>query len=655
MGIAADLSIIIIVGLAGGLIARQLKQPLILGYILAGVLVGPHMGVLPVEAVHEIEKLAEIGVALLLFTLGLEFSFKSLKQVRSVALIGGPIQILLTMLFGYILGSWLGYDRTESFWFGGVISLSSTMVILKTLMSQGRIGKLSSRVMIGILLVQDLAFVPLMILLPKLGSDGGGTLDILKSLLTGVVFIGLMVILGTRAIPRFMRFIAVGNSRELFLLAVTALGLGIGYLTYLVGLSYALGAFVAGMVLSESDYVHQALGNIIGLRDLFVLLFFVSVGMLFDPAYLVSNWSKVLLVVLIVMVGKGLIFGLIVPAFGYRNVVPLAAALGMMQVGEFSFVLARVGVSVGQIGPDLYDLILNIAIISMVATPLISGLTTPIYALYRKHWPHEPYETINLSDHAIAGHIVIAGCGRVGRHISQILSGLEQEVLLIELDQHRIGEARERGIPLIYGDATNEIVLEAAGVKEARLMIITLPNAISTGDIVTQVRNMNPDLHIVARAQGMEHLQELHEQGVYEVVQPEFEAGLEMTRQALLHLDFLPGSIQQLSDTVRREIYAPLYMERENIDTLGQLLSMPHGLELSWVEIKKGHPYCGRSIGELQIRSETGVSVVAVKREDKIFPTPPVDFIFQPGDVLGVIGEAENLESFQRSFNGTES
>ncbi len=650
MGIAADLSIIVIVGLAGSLIARQLKQPLILGYILAGVMVGPHMGVLPVTAVHEIEKLAEIGVALLLFTLGLEFSFKSLKQVRQIALIGAPIQIILTMLFGYILGHWLGYSRTESFWFGGVISLSSTMVILKTLMNQGRMGKLSSRVMIGILLVQDLAFVPLMILLPKLGSDSGGFLDIMKSLLLGAVFIALMVILGTRTIPRFMRFIAVGNSRELFLLAVTALGLGVGYLTYLVGLSFALGAFVAGMILSESDYVHQAMGNIIALRDLFVLLFFVSVGMLFDPGYLISNWATVLLVVILVMVGKGLIIGLIIPVFGYRNVIPLAAALGLLQVGEFSFVLARVGVSVGQIGTDLYDLILNTAIISMVATPLISGLTTPIYARWRKFRPQEPYDTINLSDHAFDGHIVIAGCGRVGRHISNILTSLDQEVVLIELDHVRVGDAREQGRSLIYGDATNEIILEAAGIKRAKLMIITLPNAISTGEIVSQVRKMNSNLHIVARAEGMEHLQELHGQGVYEVVQPEFEAGLEMTRQALLHLNFLPGAIQQLSDNIRREIYAPLYTEREDVETLAQLLALPHGVGLSWLELKAGHPYCRRSISELHIRTETGVSVVAVKRAGQIHPTPPADFIFQESDVLGVIGEGEKLDAFRKSY-----
>lgn len=650
MGITADLSIIIIVGLVGGLVARQLTQPLILGYILAGILVGPQMGILPITALHEIEKLAEIGVALLLFTLGLEFSFRDLKQVRAVALIGGPIQIILTMVLGFFLGQSLGYGRMESFWLGGVVSLSSTMVILKTLMSQGRIGTLSSRVMIGILLVQDLAFVPLMIVLPKLGSDGGGLLDIGKSLLMATVFIAVMVILGTRTIPRFMRFIAAGNSRELFLLAVTALGLGVGYLTYLVGLSYAFGAFVAGMVLSESDYGHQALGNIISLRDLFVLLFFVSVGMLFDPTYLVSNWKKVVSVVMLIMVGKGIILGLIIPAFGYRNVVPLAAALGMMQVGEFSFVLARVGVSTGQVGADLYALILNTAIISMVATPLISGLTTPIYTAWQRRGKQEPIETIHLPRHELEEHVVIAGCGRVGRHISRILRSLDQEVVLIEVDHVRVEEARQHGRPLIYGDAANEIILKAARIEHAKLMIITLPNAITTSEIVAQVHRMNPDLHIVARAQGMQHLLELHEQGIYEVVQPEFEAGLEMTRQALLHLNFSPGSIQKLSDAVRRKVYAPLYMEREDVETLAHLLALPHGLEISWIELSEGHSYCGASISDLQIRTRTGVSVVAVKRKGQIYPNPEAGFIFHVGDVIGMMGEQQQLERFQYTF-----
>ena len=259
MGIAADIAIIVVGGLIGGLIAHRLRQPLIIGYILVGVLLGPNTGGLTVSSVHDIELLAEVGVALLLFALGLEFSLKELRPVRRIALIGTPVQMLLTILLGLAIGKALGWTVISSIWFGAMIALSSTMVILKTLASQGRLGTLSSRVMIGMLIIQDLAIVPLMIILPQLNDPEAGLPVLGLAALRAAAFLAAMILVGTRVIPRLMATIARWNSRELFLLAVTAMGLGIGYVSYLMGLSFAFGAFVAGLVLSESEYAHQAL------------------------------------------------------------------------------------------------------------------------------------------------------------------------------------------------------------------------------------------------------------------------------------------------------------------------------------------------------------------------------------------------------------
>ena len=288
MGIAADIVIIVVASLLGGLLAQRLRQPLVLGYILAGAAVGPY-GFAVVSDMHEIELLAEIGVALLLFALGLEFAFRDLMPVRAIALVGTPIQIAVTIAYGFGLGTWLGWDWRSALWLGGLISLSSTMVVLRTLMSQGRMGTLSSRVMIGVLIVQDLAVVPLMIILPQLHDPQTGLALLGLAALKAALFLALTIGVGVRWLPRLMVTIAGWNSRELFLLSITAIGLGIGYATHLVGLSFALGAFVAGMVLSESDYGHQALSDILPLRDLFGLLFFASVGMMFDPAFLVDH------------------------------------------------------------------------------------------------------------------------------------------------------------------------------------------------------------------------------------------------------------------------------------------------------------------------------------------------------------------------------
>ena len=334
MGIAADIITIVVAALIGALIAQKLKQPLILGYIAAGIVVGPYTGGITITDSHEIELLAEIGVALLLFALGLEFSLRELKPVRKIALIGTPIQILLTMAFGYGIGYFLGWSPVDSIWFGALVSLSSTMVTLKTLMSHGWIGTLSSRVMIGMLLVQDLAVVPMMIVLPQVADPSIGLPLIGVAFAKSVVFLLLMFIIGTRLLPWILSIVAHWNSRELFILTITALGLGIGYATYLFGLSFALGAFVAGLVLSESDYGHQALSDIIPLRDIFALLFFTSVGMLLDLDFLFSNIRTILLLLLVISIGKGVIFSLLAVIFSYRNIVPLALGFGLFQTPQ---------------------------------------------------------------------------------------------------------------------------------------------------------------------------------------------------------------------------------------------------------------------------------------------------------------------------------
>ncbi len=648
MGIASDISIIIIAGLLGGMIALLIRQPLILGYILAGIAVGPYTQGITVTEVRDIELLAEIGVALLLFALGLEFSLKDLKPVRSIALIGAPLQMLLTMAWGYVIGRFLDLEPVEAIWLGALVSLSSTMVILKTLMSQGRLGTLSSRVMIGILIVQDLAIIPMMIILPQLNNPEGGLTVLGLAALKAVIFLVGMIFLGTNVFPPFMAWIAKSNSRELFLIAIIAMGLGIGYVGHLFGLSFALGAFIAGLVLSESEYGHRALSSIIPVRDVFALLFFVSVGMLFDPAFLVSNWNTVLMLVLLVSLGKALILGMMAPIFGYHNVVPLAVALGLFQVGEFSFVLARVGISTNSISRDLYSLVLNTAIITMALTPIISGLTTPLYALRKRWFRHEPYQSVNLPQSGLHGHVVIAGAGRVGRYIAQVLQRLDLDFVLVELDYRRVEQAKSCDFPIIYGDAAQEVVLKAAGIGEARLLLITLPDDVTRQAIVAHVQRINPDLHIVARAEGPQQLRELIKQGAYEAVQPHFEAGLEFTRQALLHLNIPATEIQKFTDRIRKELYAPIYQKQGESETLLRLKGAMHLLELSWVALPGGSPLIGQTVKELDIRNRTGASVVGVMRDGTMHANPRADYGFSRGDLVAVIGDAAQLAAFEK-------
>ncbi|MBL7026172.1 MAG: cation:proton antiporter [Candidatus Marinimicrobia bacterium] len=655
MGIAADISIIVIAGLIGGLIAQQLKQPLILGYILAGILVGPFSPGIGITDIHNIELLAEIGVALLLFTIGLEFSLKDLKPVRYIALLGTPLQILLTMGFGYVLGRFFGFDSNESIWLGALISLSSTMVIIKTLSNQRRLGTLSSRVMIGILLVQDLAIVPLMIILPQLSSPEHSFANLGWAVLRATIFLTGMIVLGTRIMPRFMKFIAISNSRELFLLAVTAMGLGIGYGTYLFGLSFALGAFVAGLVLNQSEYAHKALSDIISIRDLFALLFFVSVGMLFDPLHFIDNWKTVVLFILLISIGKALIFLMITPLFKYHNIIPIAVSLGLFQVGEFSFVLARVGQSTHSISNELYALVLNVAIVTMVLTPTISGFTAPLYSLLRKKFKYEDHQRLNFPKGSLHDHVVIAGAGNVGQYIAQILSRLGRKFVLIELDFRKVEQVKKLKYSVIYGDASQPIVLNAARVDSARLLIITTPAHATTMAIVNHMHQINPNLHMVARAEGREQIENLAKSGVYEVVMPNFEASLEITRQALLHLDLPPGVIMKYTDSIRHELYASRYVKRNEQTVLKQLMDAAHLLDLSWVTLAKGSSLLEKTIRESAIRSVTGVTVVGLMRDGVVFPNPEGDTCFEQGDMLAIMGDIHQIAAFKNLAEGEQN
>ena len=646
MGIATDLILLVVSAFFSGLLMQRLGQPLILGYILTGIAFGPYTGGFALTSVHEIELLAEIGVALLLFALGLEFSLKDLKPVKKIALIGTPIQILLTIAMGYGIGQWMGLDAKTSLWLGALVSLSSTMVLLKTLMNQGWLGTLSSKVMVGMLIVQDLAVVPLIVLLPMLNNPALGWISLEIAILKTVLFLAGMILFGTRLLPRIMRHIANLGSRELFLLAITAIGLGVGYLTYLVGLSFAFGAFVAGMVLSESDYGHQALSDIIPVRDLFGLLFFASVGMLLNPTFLLDHWEQVLILVLIVSLGKGIIFALLARIFKYGNVVPLAVGLGLFQVGEFSFVLAQVGVSTNSISHEVYSLVLTTAIITMFLTPLISGQTARLYALHKRWFKHEALDSINFPKSGFRNHVIIIGGGRVGFRIAQVLKRLNVPLLIIELDQLRVDRAKNADIPVVYGDASHEVVLEAAETSLARLLIITSPEVVIAQTIVQRVRKVNAEIQVIARAPGIEFLEEFKKLNISEVVIPEFEAGLEMARKALVHLHIPAAKIQHYTESLRQDLFASFFSENAEDKIMEQLQTAEHQFDLQWILIKPGSELVGITIGEAEIRTKTDSSVVGVIRDDILEPNPDANFRFQENDRAAIIGTDNSRETF---------
>jgi len=557
LGIASDFVLIVLAALIGGLVARALRMPLLVGYVAAGVLIGPHTAGPTVVQVHDIELLAEIGVALLLFSLGLELSFRDLQPVRRVALIGGPIQIVVTCAFGaFAAAKGLDMPVTQAIWFGAMISVSSTAVVLKMLSAAGVTSTLASRVMIGLLVIQDLAVVPMLVVLPQLGDVNHLFGNLIKAIGVAAALLAGVVILGTWLLPKLLRLILGWGSRELFLVSVVAIGVGVGYASQSVGLSFALGAFVAGLVLSESEFSHQALSDVVPIRDIFGLLFFVSVGMLIDPAYVLGHAGQIAAVVLLTFLGKSLIFGAVARAFGYVNMAPWIVGLGLSQIGEFSFVLARSGVTSGMLSKPTYDLALTCTVLTMALSPLVANLALPLGRAWRS-WgtPVQVPVRIESLDDALHGHVIVAGYGRGGKAAARILRRAGIPVVVVELSHPAFRGAVEDGFSGIWGDITSEQILNAAHVERARTLLLTVPDQSTIHLSVEQARRVNPTIVTIARAVRTHHVSELRSLGVDVVVQPEFEGGVEMVRQVLVQYNADDPATSHLVSEARSEFY----------------------------------------------------------------------------------------------------
>ena len=558
LGVGLDLVIVLATALAGGMLARLLRLPVILGYLIGGIAVGPH-GFGLVHDLGTINTLATIGVILLLFTLGLEFSLKEVMRVGRIAILGGIVQILLTAAVGLALGRLVGFTMLEAVFFGFLIALSSTMIVLKTLMERGELDSGHGRIMIGILLVQDLSVVPLMIIMPAIGEGGEVWLSLGVAVLKAIVFIGVMLVLGMWGLPWLLRRVAAGRSRELFLLTVVTLCLAAAFGTYFFGLSAAFGAFVAGLLISQSAFARQAFADIVPLRDTFVALFFVSLGMLVDLHFVVDNVAIIAVVVTVIIVAKFIICSLIPWFFGYSPKTVLFVGMGLIQIGEFSFVLAGVGVEAGLISSYIYSLTLTSAIVTMLLTPFALGFASFLYRRLSqgerlgKLLARRPDPGWQDKQWQLSGHAVICGHGRVGSTLARVLERRRLSYLVIDLNPQVISRLHSEGVPCIYGDAANPEILAHAQLDKARVLVCTFGDFIAVELTTRNALRVNPRLDIVARVPRDADVELLKGIGVSELVRPEFEASLEITRHTLHRFGVTSPEIQHILSGLRRE------------------------------------------------------------------------------------------------------
>jgi CPA2 family monovalent cation:H+ antiporter-2 len=641
------------------LIVSRLGLPPVVGYLVAGILLGPHVLGHLTESTT-ISSLAEIGVLLLMFTIGLEFDTRYFMRIRRVALGGGALQIGLTLLAGLAAMPLFGLPLSASLVIGCVLALSSTAVVLKSLMDHGTLDSMAGRLSVGLLVFQDLSVVPMMILLPV---SAGSTRSIVLNLVTAAARAGFLLaitlLLSRRVMPRFLHLTASSRSQEMFLLVTLTLCLGMAWISHLLGVSYALGAFLAGIILGGTEYAHQMSANVVPFRDVFAGVFFVAMGMLFDPQATFAAWPQVLTLLLIIIIGKTLLTAVSVAAFGFPLPVALQVGLNLAQVGEFSFLLALTGWQVGLLTEAMYKTVIAAAVISMLLAPLLTrwspalssalaratGGLLPAWERLARRYERAVLDVMVPPPHggAPSRHAVILGYGTVGRALGDVLLSNGVPFVALELDPDTVREARRRGHPVLYGDAGSDDLLRRCGVERARMVLVTLPEPIMARHVIRAARALNPGLFILARGRRASEDEPLYADGADEVIHETFEVGIEFIARVLRRMHVPKQEIERQIGRVRSGRYE--IFRRRDFEPLpiGDIRGTLDSLRVEFLAIPADSPLAGRSLKDAGIRETTGALVLAVIRAGEVVHSPDAWFTLQAGDTILVSGAVEQV------------
>jgi len=646
-GVLANLLVIFTASIAVVFVFHQFRLPSIAGFLVAGALIGPY-GLNLISDIGTVQALAEIGIVLLLFTIGIEFSLVHLASMRRLMFLAAPIQVGGVLLIAWLGAMLVGLSWQQGMFWGFLFSLSSTAIVLKTLAERGDSDSIHGRATIGILVFQDLAVVPMMLLTPILGgqSEGGG-LAILLTLGKSVLVVGLVIAAAWYLVPKVLGHIVRSRSRELFLLTIIVSCLGIAWLSSLGGLSLALGAFIAGLVISESEYSHQAMAEVLPFRDSFNSLFFVSIGILMDWRVLFSHPLPVaglLVTVLLVkfVAGAGAVLLAEIPV---RSAIMVGIALA--QVGEFSFLLAQQGQESGFLRGDPYQVFLAVSVLSMIVTPFLMQwsphLARRVEAWQRlHHWL--PTRTaahvlqtegkqIRLKD-----HVIIVGYGLNGRNLARVLGETEIPYLALDLDGDTVSRESKHGVPVYYGDGTNPNVLRHMRIDDAKVLVVAISDPFITRRAVQVAKGLNPKLHVVVRTRYLRELEELHQLGADDVVPEEFETSIEIFALVLRTYKLPQHFVMEKAKQIRREGYALL--RRSELPELAHHLrgGTLADAAVETCRIDDDSPAQGKTLAEIALGLRTGASVIAWTRAGVTQANPSEKTRLMAGDIVVLIG-----------------
>jgi CPA2 family monovalent cation:H+ antiporter-2 len=618
------------------------------GFLVAGAALGPH-GFGMIREIREVELLAEIGIILLLFTIGLEISLKNLKRIRSAVLGGGLSQVLLTLLVTAAIAYPFTHKLNESLFAGFLVALSSTAIVMRMLLDRAEMDSPHGRLSMGILIFQDLCVVPLMLLVPILAGNQGSFLELLWTMVKSATILFLVIFSARWLVPNLLHQIVRTRSRELFVITIILLCLGTALLTSKLGLSLALGAFLAGLIISESEYAYQAISDILPFKDSFNGLFFISVGMLMNLGFLGKHPTTILSVVVIILLLKSFTGFLSVHLLGHPIRVSLQTGLHLAQIGEFSFVLAMAGKSAELITENLYQLFLSASVLTMILTPFILRASPGISSWMSSKRLLERLDRMRRKAEKEGfplrreGHVIIVGFGLNGKNLAEVLKETSVPYVVLEINNDTVIQMKKKGEPIFYGDGTSPEVLHKLGIATARMLVVAISDPASTRRIVQVARKENPRLYILVRTRYAAEVEDLLKIGANEVIPEEFETSIEIFAKVLHHFQVPKNLMIEQIEKIRSGSYEVLRRVELPTKNLPQKCEILIDIDTETYLINDRSHASGRSIKELRIRSTTGATVIAVKRGNEIIPSPGLDFVFVPGDILYLIGSKESL------------
>jgi len=636
-------------------ILQRLKLPSIIGFLLTGAIIGPY-GLSLVNAVEQVEILSEIGVILLLFVIGMELSISQLASIKKTVFIGGLLQVGLTILVSGLVYYFLGNPWNESVFVGFLFSLSSTAIVLKTLQDRQEISAPHARNALAILIFQDIIVVPMMLITPLMAGESTNiVVSILELVGKSIALLILTYVSAKYIVPRLMHAVAKTNSKELFLLVTFTLCFAIAFFTSEAGLSLALGAFIAGLIVSESDYSHQATSIILPFRELFTSFFFVSVGMLLDLDFFFSNIPVILLLVFLVFIVKSTLAGLAVATLKYPPRTVILTGLSLFQVGEFAFILSKVGISYNLLSAETNQYFLAVSIVSMILTPFViiysEGIARGLMKLMNKVGLLSKI-TPDLTDTTVKNlglenHLVIIGYGVNGSNLAKAAASSNIPFVVIEMNAATVKREKKNGLPILFGDASQDHILETVHLHRARASVIAISDSTATKTIIKNIRSHSDSLYLMVRTRYVRDTSELLALGADEVIPEEFETSVKIFTHVLQNFLVPEDDIDQIINRIRADNYQLFKGELKLPKTYRP--SNLADFNITSLRINSdSNRFLGKTLSELNLRRKYGINILVIKRRDDLLESIQPEDILRQGDILYIQGSQTNIEEFHQ-------